>query len=98
LISSCGEREEIDGVIDTRKLTIAEFSDFFDEGTTIDDVRNRFGQKPMIVEDGDTVVLHYEMESDKMYHQGVRLHIIKITFLDGKLEDIEAGFSHISAP
>lgn len=93
--STTAERIRVDGEVDGREWTIAQFSDFFDEDITIEKVKKTFGPKPLIESDGDTVTLKYALGSDKIYDKGVRIHTMSVIFKDGHFVNVMFGFAHL---
>lgn len=92
-------KEGFNGAILASEWTLSELSDFLDEGTTIEDVQNEFGEGdlgPLKSVDGDITELVYEVRSDEMYKNGVRIWTLTIYFKDGKLLNAEIGFAGIS--
>lgn len=85
----------IDGVIDGSAWTISDLSDFFDEGLTVEQAISAFGDTPLKRVNGDEVQLVYEILSDKLYFEGVRISTLSITFKDNKIINSEIGFMHV---
>ncbi len=84
-----------EGVIDGDNWSLSEFSDFFDEDLTLAKIISTFGDTPLKRLDGDRIELVYEISSDKLYYEGVRISDVTITLENDKLVNVEIVFMHI---
>jgi hypothetical protein len=81
-----------DGIIRGDKWTLAQLSDFFDKGLSVEEVEKAFGPTPFQSVDDDVLELLYEVDSDDFFRPGVRLAAISIVFESGELIDVSMQF------
>jgi hypothetical protein len=102
LAPSCKEatktssEESDESVIDGDAWTMAQFSDFFDEDITIEDVKKAFGSDPLVTEEGQTIKLTYALGSQKIYDNGMRIQTIDVIFKNRKFTEFKIGRTGIS--
>lgn len=97
--SSKKDSNNPNGAIIGDQWNLNDLSNFFDEGLTVKDVLDEFGEGeigPLRMVDDNITEITYEVKSDKMYENGVRIHTLNIYFKDGKLLNVEVGFAGIS--
>ncbi|MFC7339557.1 hypothetical protein ACFQY0_20365 [Haloferula chungangensis] len=78
--------------------TLAELSDFFDQGLTPEEVKLRMGPKPFENVDGSDTELMYEVLTKDRFQNGCRISSISMVFRDGKFLYAEVGMEGVSSP
>lgn len=78
--------------------TLAELSNFFDEGLTPEEVKSRMGPKPFVHVDGTDTELMYEVLTKDRFQNGCRISSVSMVFRDGKFLYAEVGMEGVSSP